>query len=88
MKFYEFNRGEYTIMELFEISDQIVDESDPDLHLSQLHHAIQTGERARQLYPAPEMDWFWFTAFIHDLGKVLAVFGEPQWYARVLVLFL
>eukprot|EP00605_Chrysophyceae_sp_TOSAG23-4_P002723 GSChrysophyteH1.ASY1.ANO1.3002.1 assembled CDS len=78
-KYYNFNKAEYTIMELFEASDQIVDESDPDLHLSQLHHAIQTAERARKLHPEPHYDWFWFTAFIHDLGKILALFGEEQW---------
>ncbi len=78
-KYYGFDHGKYTIMELFEVSDQIVDESDPDLHLSQLQHAIQTAERARQLHPDPSMDWFWLTAFLHDLGKILAVWGEPQW---------
>ena len=78
-RFYSFNHAKHTIMDLFAASDQIVDESDPDLHLSQLHHAIQTAERARKLYPQPEYDWFWFTAFIHDLGKILTLFGEPQW---------
>jgi inositol oxygenase len=78
-QYYKFNTGKYTLMELFEISDNILDESDPDLGLSQLHHAIQTAERARELHPAAEMDWFWLTAFIHDLGKVLVKYGVPQW---------
>jgi inositol oxygenase len=78
-KYYNFNHKKCDIMELFIISDQIIDESDPDIHLSQLHHAIQTAERARSKYPSPDMEWFWFTAFIHDLGKILAHFGEPQW---------
>jgi len=78
-RFYNFDHAKHTLMDLFAASDAIVDESDPDLHLSQLHHAIQTAERARQTYPEPEMDWFWFTAFIHDLGKILTIFGEPQW---------
>lgn len=78
-EFYSFNHAKHTIMELFAASDSIVDESDPDLHLSQLHHAIQTAERARNTYPDPEMDWFWFTAFIHDLGKILTNYGVPQW---------
>jgi inositol oxygenase len=78
-RFYGFNHAKHSLMELFEASDAIVDESDPDLHLSQLHHAIQTAERARSIYPEPDMDWFWFTAFIHDLGKILTIFGEPQW---------
>ena len=24
-------------------------------------------------------DWFVLTGFIHDMGKVLCLFGEPQW---------
>ncbi len=24
-------------------------------------------------------DWFVLTGFVHDLGKVLSLFGEPQW---------
>ena len=78
-KYYTFEQRQHTIMELFEVSDQIVDESDTDTHLSQMHHALQTAERARRLHPQEGMEWFWFTAFIHDLGKVLALYGEPQW---------
>lgn len=35
------------------------------------------AERARLEYP--ELDWLHFIALIHDLGKVMAFFEEPQW---------
>lgn len=55
---------------------QIVDDSDPDLDLSQLDHALQTAEALRR---AGEPRWLILTGLIHDLGKVLGLFGEPQW---------
>lgn len=35
------------------------------------------AERARAEYP--ELDWLHFTALIHDMGKVMAFYDEPQW---------
>lgn len=35
------------------------------------------AERARAEYP--ELDWLQLTALIHDMGKVMAFYGEPQW---------
>jgi inositol oxygenase len=60
--------------------NEIVDESDPDTSKSQIYHLIQTGERAKLLYP--ELRWLHLIGFIHDLGKILLhsdLFGEPQW---------
>jgi inositol oxygenase len=55
---------------------EIVDQSDPDLGLSQLDHALQTAEALR----ADGADRALVLAgFVHDLGKVLCLFGEPQW---------
>ena len=56
--------------------DEIVDDSDPDLELSQIDHALQTAEALRADQRA---DWLILTGLIHDLGKVLCLFGEPQW---------
>jgi inositol oxygenase len=56
--------------------DELVDESDPDIELGQLDHALQTAEAARA---AGEPEWLVLTALVHDLGKVLCLFGEPQW---------
>lgn len=64
------------VWEALEALDDIVDASDPDLDLSQLDHALQTAEAARR---ARAPDWLVLTAFVHDLGKVLALQGEPQW---------
>ena len=56
--------------------DELVDDSDPDTELSQLEHLLQTAETVRaDAHPR----WFVLTGLIHDLGKVLCLFGEPQW---------
>lgn len=55
--------------EMCELGDKLIDPSDPDLQLSQLHHAIQTAEMAKTKFPQPRYDWLHLTAFIHDLGK-------------------
>jgi len=59
----------HSIAELFALADQVVDPSDPDISLSQLHHAIQTGEAARSAFPEARYAWLHLTAFVHDLGK-------------------
>jgi len=81
-----FNKCVMSVWDMLHYLDQVVDDSDPDTDLTQIEHAIQTGEAARRLHPEPEYDWFHVTAFIHDLGKILAVKdasknlkGEPQW---------
>jgi inositol oxygenase len=56
--------------------DEIVDESDPDLELSQIDHALQTAEALRG---EGKPRWLVLTGFLHDLGKVLCLYGEPQW---------
>ena len=71
---------EMSVWELAEKMNEIVDDSDPDLHLPQLVHALQTAEAIRQDHPSCE--WLILTGFVHDLGKILAhpdFFGEPQW---------
>ena len=54
----------------------LVDESDPDTDLSQVAHALQSAEAARR---DGREDWFQLTCLIHDLGKVLCLWGEEQW---------
>jgi len=56
--------------------DSLVDESDPDLDLSQIHHALQTAEAMRA---DDQPRWLVLTGLLHDLGKILCLFGEPQW---------
>jgi len=60
--------------------DSIVDESDPDISLPQIVHALQTAEGLRYAYP--EFEWMPLVGLLHDLGKVISLpeFGnEPQW---------
>ncbi len=64
------------IWEALEFLNTLVDDSDPDTDLSQIEHLMQTSEAMRT---AGKPDWFVLTGLLHDLGKVLCLFGEPQW---------
>ena len=48
--------------------NDLLDESDPDNDLPNIHHAFQTAEGVRRDHP--DKDWFQLTGLIHDLGKV------------------
>ncbi|MFD1602184.1 inositol oxygenase family protein [Flavobacterium artemisiae] len=74
--FLQFNRKEMSIWEAVEFLNTLVDDSDPDIDLDQTQHLLQTSEAIRA---DGHPDWFVLTGFIHDLGKVLCLFGEPQW---------
>jgi len=65
-----------SILQALDFLDTLIDESDPDLDLSQLTHLLQTAEAIRA---DGHEDWFVLTGFLHDLGKILCLFGEPQW---------
>ncbi|KAM6384246.1 inositol oxygenase [Alca torda] len=67
-------------MEALELLDQLVDESDPDVDFPNSYHAYQTAEGIRKAHP--DKDWFHLVGLLHDLGKVLALFGEPQAVVR------
>jgi inositol oxygenase len=75
-EFLPFNRRCMSIFEALDYLNTLVDDSDPDIELSQLQHLLQTSEAIRA---AGHPDWFVLTGLIHDLGKVLCLFGEPQW---------
>jgi len=64
------------IWEAMEFLNTLVDDSDPDTELSQIEHLMQTSEAIRR---DGHPRWFILTGLIHDLGKVLCLFGEPQW---------
>jgi inositol oxygenase len=64
------------IWEAMDFLNTLVDESDPDTDLPQIEHAMQTSEAIRK---DGHPDWFILTGLIHDLGKVLCLYGEPQW---------
>lgn len=64
------------IWEAMEFLNTLVDDSDPDTDLSQIEHLLQTAEAIRR---DGHPRWFVLTGLIHDLGKILCLFGEPQW---------
>ena len=70
------NRAKMGVWEAIEFLNTLVDESDPDTELSQIEHLLQTSEAARR---DGRPDWFILTGLIHDLGKILCLWGEPQW---------
>ncbi|KAM3963938.1 inositol oxygenase-like [Aphomia sociella] len=76
-KWLKFNHFKATIKDALIRLNDLVDESDPDTDLPNIVHAFQTAERIREDYP--DDDWFHLTGLIHDLGKVMAFYGEPQW---------
>lgn len=69
-------RGKKSIWEAANYLNTLVDDSDPDTDLSQIEHLLQTSEAIRK---DGHPRWFILTGFIHDLGKVLCLYGEPQW---------
>ena len=65
-----------TIWEAAEFLNTLVDDSDPDTDLTQIEHLLQTSEAIRR---DGHPRWMVLTGFLHDLGKCLCLYGEPQW---------
>jgi len=75
-EYFGLNKGEKSIWETAKFLNTLVDDSDPDTDLTQIEHLLQTSEAIRK---DGHPRWFVLTGFIHDLGKVLCLWGEPQW---------
>jgi inositol oxygenase len=75
-KYAARTRGEMSVWEACEFLNTLVDESDPDTDLSQIQHLMQTAEAIRR---DGHPRWMILTGFLHDLGKTLCLYGEPQW---------
>ncbi len=75
-EFLGLNRRQMGMWEALEFLNTLVDDSDPDTDLSQMEHLLQTAEQIRK---DGHPRWFILTGFVHDLGKILCLFGEPQW---------
>ena len=75
-EYFGLSKGEKSIWEAAEFLNTLVDDSDPDTDLTQIEHLLQTSEAIRK---DGHPRWFVLTGFIHDLGKVLCLWGEPQW---------
>ncbi len=72
----KFDKKEMGLWDAVAFLNTLVDDSDPDTSLDQMQHLLQTSEAIRA---DGHPDWFVLTGFIHDMGKVLCLFGEPQW---------
>jgi inositol oxygenase len=70
------DKAQMGIWEALDFLHNLVDDSDPDLSVPQIVHALQTAEAIRQ---DGHPRWFVLAGFIHDLGKVLCMWDEPQW---------
>lgn len=75
-EFGELSRGKKSVWSAADYLNTLVDDSDPDTDLSQVEHLLQTAEAIRK---DGHPRWFILTGFIHDLGKVLCLYGEHQW---------
>ncbi len=70
------NKRTMSVWEAMEFLNTLVDDSDPDTDATQIEHLMQTSEAIRaDGHPR----WFILTGLLHDLGKVLCLYGEPQW---------
>ncbi len=75
-EFCAFNQRTMGVWEACEYLNTLVDDSDPDTDMSQIEHLLQTAEAIRaDGHPR----WFVLTGLVHDLGKILCLFDEPQW---------
>jgi len=75
-EYLSFDKKEMPVWDAFQFLNQLVDDSDPDTDLDQFQHLLQTSEAIRQ---DGHPDWMVLTGLMHDMGKVLCLFGEPQW---------
>ncbi|KAJ7728329.1 DUF706-domain-containing protein [Mycena metata] len=70
-------RARMGVWEAMEKLNTLVDDSDPDTTLSQIEHLLQTAEAIRR---DGKPEWMQVTGLVHDLGKLLYLFGsEGQW---------
>ncbi len=75
-EFLSLDRRQMGIWEAMEYLNTLVDDSDPDTDLTQIEHLLQAAETARA---DGQPRWLILTALIHDLGKILCLWGEEQW---------
>lgn len=69
-------RASMGIWQAMEYLNTLIDDSDPDTDLSQIEHLLQTAEACRR---DGRPRWFILAGLVHDLGKILCLWGEPQW---------
>jgi len=74
-EYFGLGRRKQTIWEAADFLNTLVDDSDPDTDLTQIEHLLQTSEAMRR---DGQPRWMILVGFIHDLGKCLCLYGEPQ----------
>ena len=75
-EYLSLNRRRMSVWDALEFLNTLVDDSDPDTDLTQIQHLLQTAEAIRaDGHPR----WFVAAGLMHDVGKVLCLYGEPQW---------
>lgn len=75
-EYLALDRRRASVWEAMEYLNTLVDDSDPDTDVPQIEHLLQTSEAIRR---DGHPRWFILTGLLHDLGKVLCLYGEPQW---------
>ncbi|RCN40784.1 hypothetical protein ANCCAN_13274 [Ancylostoma caninum] len=76
-KWLSFTHAKMPILQALDVLSNFLDESDPDVDEANLTHAYQTAERLRKAHP--DKPWMHLAGLVHDLGKVMSVWGEEQW---------
>ncbi|MEP6750452.1 MAG: inositol oxygenase family protein [Bacteroidota bacterium] len=74
--YLKFDKKEMPVWDAFTFLNNLVDDSDPDTDLDQFQHLLQTSEAIRR---DGHPDWMVLVGLMHDMGKVLCLFGEQQW---------
>src|SRR5215207_359397 len=72
-QYLSLNRAEMGVWEAMGHLNALVDDSDPDIDVPQIEHNLQTAESIRA---AGHPRWFILAGLVHDLGKVLCLFGD------------
>ena len=75
-EYFSLKKGKKSVWEAARFLNTLVDDSDPDTDLTQIEHLLQTSEAMRR---DGQPRWMVLVGFIHDLGKCLCLYGEPQW---------
>lgn len=75
-QYLTLDKRQMGIWEAMEYLNTLIDDSDPDIDLPQIEHLLQTAEAIRE---AGRPRWYILTGLIHDLGKILCLWDEPQW---------
>jgi len=71
-QYFGLGKGDKSIWDAADFLNTLVDDSDPDTDLTQIEHLLQTSEAIRaDGHPR----WFVLAGFVHDLGKVLCLWG-------------